>query len=218
MIAELVIDLGAIRGNVERLSALVKPARFAAVVKANAYGHGAWQVARALENAGADLLACADIEEASVLRAAGVRAQILIFGALSVSELDGLFDGKLTPTISTPGAARATFVERAPRALAALRRNVDALGLSERVTVLGCDALAALRRDDKYDLVFLDPPYAMAAGLAGALSRDLPDVLTAGALVVSESDRRAPLALTLPLLRERRYGDTMIRIHETRRT
>jgi alanine racemase len=78
-----------------------------AVVKANAYGHGAAQVARALEDAGADLLACADIEEGVALRAAGVRADILVFGALSVSDLDGLFDGRLTPTISTPGAARA---------------------------------------------------------------------------------------------------------------
>ena len=78
-----------------------------AVVKANAYGHGAPQVAKALEAAGADLLACADIEEGAVLRAAGVKAEILVFGALSVSDLDGLFDCNLTPTISTPGAARA---------------------------------------------------------------------------------------------------------------
>jgi alanine racemase len=77
------------------------------VVKANAYGHGAGQVARALEDAGADLLACADIEEGAALRNAGVRAEILVFGALSVSDLDGLFDCRLTPTISTPGAARA---------------------------------------------------------------------------------------------------------------
>ena len=59
-----------------------------AVVKANAYGHGAPQVAKALESAGADLLACADIEEGAVLRAAGVKAEILVFGALSVSDLD----------------------------------------------------------------------------------------------------------------------------------
>ena len=78
-----------------------------AVIKANAYGHGAGQVARALEQAGADLLACADIEEGAALRAAGVTAEILVFGALSVSDLDGLFDCKLTPTISSPGAARA---------------------------------------------------------------------------------------------------------------
>jgi alanine racemase len=81
--------------------------RIIAVVKANAYGHGAAHVGRALENAGADLLACADIEEGAALRAAGVRAEILVFGALSVSDLDGLFDCRLTPTISTPGAARA---------------------------------------------------------------------------------------------------------------
>jgi alanine racemase len=81
--------------------------RVIAVVKANAYGHGAERVALALENAGADLLACADIEEAVVLRRAGVRAPILIFGALSVSDLDGLFEFALTPTISSPSAARA---------------------------------------------------------------------------------------------------------------
>src|SRR6185437_14970104 len=78
-----------------------------AVVKANAYGHGAPQVAKALEAAGADLLACADIEEGAVLRRAGVKAEILVFGAMSVSDLDGIFDCNLTPTISTPGAARA---------------------------------------------------------------------------------------------------------------
>jgi alanine racemase len=86
-----------------------------AVVKANAYGHGAAQVGRALEEAGADLLACADIEEGAALRAAGVRADILIFGALSVSDLDGLFDCRLTPTISSPGAARAVQAAAARR-------------------------------------------------------------------------------------------------------
>ena len=81
--------------------------RIIAVVKANAYGHGAERVALALEAAGADLLACADIEEAIVLRRAGVRAPILIFGALSVSDLDGIIEFSLTPTISSPSAARA---------------------------------------------------------------------------------------------------------------
>ena len=78
-----------------------------AVVKANAYGHGAGPVALALEAAGATMLACADIEEGVVLRRAGVRVPILVFGALSVSDLDGVFEYRLTPTISTPGAARA---------------------------------------------------------------------------------------------------------------
>ena len=78
-----------------------------AVVKANAYGHGAERVALALEAAGAGLLACADIEEGIVLRRAGVRAPILVFGALSVSDLDGVFEFSLTPPISSPAAARA---------------------------------------------------------------------------------------------------------------
>ena len=107
------IDLDALKSNyrhiVEHLAAegADRAPGVIAVVKANAYGHGAGQVALALEDAGADLLACADIEEGHALREAGVRAEILVFGALSVSDLDGLFDCRLTPTISTPGAARA---------------------------------------------------------------------------------------------------------------
>jgi alanine racemase len=77
-----------------------------AVVKANAYGHGAPAVGVALQEAGAKLLACADIEEAIVLRKAGVTADILIFGALGVSDVDGIFEHNLTPTVSTPGAGR----------------------------------------------------------------------------------------------------------------
>jgi alanine racemase len=107
------VDLGAIKTNFRAIVEYLaqeqpeRAPRPIAVVKANAYGHGAAQVGCALEDAGADLLACADIEEGAALRAAGVKAEILVFGALSVSDLDGLFDCRLTPTISTPGAARA---------------------------------------------------------------------------------------------------------------
>jgi alanine racemase len=106
------VDLDALASNyrsiVDYVAREASPAPgVIAVVKANAYGHGAAEVARALEDAGTDLLACADIEEGAALRAAGVRADVLVFGALSVSDLDGLFDCRLIPTISTPGAARA---------------------------------------------------------------------------------------------------------------
>src|SRR5262245_26039742 len=107
------VDLRALQSNYRRIVdrlAIDQPAAtpgVIAVVKANAYGHGAAQIGLALEDAGADVLACADIEEGAVLRNAGVRAEILVFGALSVSDLDGLLDCRLTPTISTPGAARA---------------------------------------------------------------------------------------------------------------
>ena len=80
------------------------------------------------------------------------------------------------------------------------------------------DARAFLRKASaagrQYDLVFLDPPYRRAAGLGPELSRALPGVLAPAARVVCESDRRAPLELALRLSVERRYGDTLIRIHE----
>lgn len=78
-----------------------------AVVKANAYGHGAVAVARTLEHAGARWLAVADIEEGMELREAGIRTRILVFGALSVSDVAGVFTHDLTPTIASPAAARA---------------------------------------------------------------------------------------------------------------
>ncbi len=86
-----------------------------AVVKANAYGHGAHRVAEVLEKAGATMLAVADIEEGVDLRKSGIRAPILIFGALSVSDLDGVFDYDLTPTISSPATGAALQAAAAAR-------------------------------------------------------------------------------------------------------
>ena len=88
-----------------------------AVVKANAYGHGARPVAAALEGAGATMLAVADIEEGVDLRAAGIRIPILVFGALSVSDVSGVFDYGLTPTISSPAAGVALETAAATRAV-----------------------------------------------------------------------------------------------------
>ena len=104
------VDLNAVRANYAAVARHVGGSaapRVIAVVKANGYGHGAVPVARALESAGAGMLACADIEEAVTLRRGGIRAPILVFGALGVSDLDGVFTYGLTPTVSSPSAARA---------------------------------------------------------------------------------------------------------------
>ncbi|MDQ3171551.1 MAG: alanine racemase [Acidobacteriota bacterium] len=105
------VDLEAVAANVATLRVLLDEEDTSpgiiAVVKANAYGHGAVAVARRLEQAGVDILACADIEEGIELRKAGITKPILVFGALSLSDLDGVFDFDLTPTVSTPTAAAA---------------------------------------------------------------------------------------------------------------
>jgi 16S rRNA (guanine966-N2)-methyltransferase len=117
------------------------------------------------------------------------------------------------------GADRAVFVEHDGRAAGALKANLSALQLAEpEVEVRRRDVVAALRdarrRGETYSLVLCDPPYRLAAGLGEPLSEALGPLLESGARVVTESDRRHPLSLTLPLIDERRYGDTLIRIHQ----
>jgi alanine racemase len=72
-----VIDLEAIRQNVRHLAAVASPAQVMAVVKADAYGHGAVPVARAALDAGARWLGVAHISEALALRAAGIESPLL---------------------------------------------------------------------------------------------------------------------------------------------
>jgi len=111
------------------------------------------------------------------------------------------------------GAREATFVERARPALAALRSNLDTLEV--RAEVHAGDARAFVRNAANagrtYDLVFLDPPYRDAERLAREL--EPARVLAPGGRLVTESDRRSPFAIELPTIFERRYGDTLIRIH-----
>ena len=106
------------------------------------------------------------------------------------------------------GAASCVFVDVDTRPV---RANLEALGIDAEVR--RARALSALKPADQYDLVLLDPPYRDAARLGPELTEALPGVLSQSARVVSESDRRQPLVLGLPLSDERRYGDTLIRIH-----
>ena len=72
------IDLGAVRANVRALRELCDPARLLAVVKADAYGHGAVPLRRAALEAGAVGLGVALVEEGIELREAGIDAPILV--------------------------------------------------------------------------------------------------------------------------------------------
>ena len=115
------------------------------------------------------------------------------------------------------GARSAVFVDSSRKAIEAVKTNLAALGIEADVRPIAARSAlrAASGRAEAYDLVFLDPPYRRAAELGRELSEGLAAVLAPGARVVTESDRRAPLHLDLPLADERRYGDTVIRIHDT---
>ncbi len=140
-----------------------------------------------------------------------------ILGDVSGERVLDLFagSGALGIEALSRGAAEATFVDSSAVAVAAIRRNLDALGVE--ASVHRDDARAYLQRARsrarQYDLVLLDPPYRQAAGLGRELSAGLGPVLAPGARVIAESDRRAPLELELDRLDERRYGDTLIRIY-----
>jgi alanine racemase len=98
------IDLAALRRNFRRLAGRVEPARILAVVKADAYGHGAVAVARALEAEGGEHLAgfaVATAEEAIELRDAGVSSQIVVLSPLPPEAAPVLQRFRLTPVISS---------------------------------------------------------------------------------------------------------------------
>jgi 16S rRNA (guanine966-N2)-methyltransferase len=143
-----------------------------------------------------------------------------ILGEIADARVLDLFagSGALGIEALSRGAAGAVFVERDGSAAAVLRENLRALGIGpERAELRRAEVLGALEkasaRGEKYDLIFIDPPYREAPGLSAGLAARLPELLAPGARIVAESDRRSKLALGLPAETERRYGDTSITIH-----
>ena len=126
--------------------------------------------------------------------------------------------GALAIEALSRGAQSATLVDVSAQAIRAIEANLAGLGAEAEVVrrpaaAFLASASAAARQ---YDLVFLDPPYRLASAVGSELQGVLSSVLAPAARIVAESDRRVPLELALPLLTERRYGDTLIRIHASR--
>ncbi len=116
------------------------------------------------------------------------------------------------------GARHVTFVDSAPRSVAAVAENLTDLGMADRATVLRSEAFAALGSSagsGPFDLVLVDPPYAFDqwAELIGALAA----VIAPTGVVVAESDRDLEPAVVASrsttgagILRQRRYGGTVV--------
>ena len=94
------IDLGALTHNLTCVRGRLGGIGILAVVKADAYGHGAVPVARRLEREGVEWLGVALPEEGLELRRAGVRAPILVLGGFVPGQADMLLEHDLTPAAS----------------------------------------------------------------------------------------------------------------------
>jgi alanine racemase len=95
------INLDAVTHNVRALVGRASPAKLYAIVKANAYGHGAPAVASAAIGAGAAGLGVVCVDEGEELRRAGIGAPILILGYAQTAEAERIVELNLTPTISS---------------------------------------------------------------------------------------------------------------------
>jgi alanine racemase len=136
------IDLDALAHNVRLLLARAAPARLYAVVKANAYGHGAVAVGRAALDAGAAGLAVVCVDEGEELRRAGIAAPILVIGNTPASDAARVVALDLRPAVGAMDLVEALSAAAAPRgALVDLHLELET-GLNRHG--LAPDALVAL--------------------------------------------------------------------------
>jgi alanine racemase len=147
------VSLSAVRENLRALVRLVGPGvKVLGVVKADAYGHGAARVARALQEDGVDQLGVALVGEGVALREAGIRTPILVMGPTFEDEWPDLFRHDLVPTVDDLGSARALdrYVAKAAVRHAGYHLKVDTgmnrLGLRGEEVVEQAGELASLER------------------------------------------------------------------------
>ena len=152
------------------------------------------------------------------------RAREGLFSSLALQGEERVLDlfagsGALGIEALSRGAEFALFGESNSRAAACVRSNLELLGAGARGRVMEADwkvVCGNLTRDGLlFDVVFVDPPWAETAAVGESLVELIGPILAEGARVVVESSSAEPMELTLPLLREKRYGDTLIRFYES---
>ncbi len=188
------IDLAAIMHNTRLLDQVAGDAELCAVVKANGYGHGAAVVARAAVAAGATRLAVAQVQEAAVLRSAGIDTPILVLGEPTLHEFDDAARLNLDVTAYSPRAIGAARNAGVP-----VHINVDT-GMHRS----GCSV------DDAVELVRQAEPASMWTHLAVADEPDNP--YTASQLdrfeaVINELER---VGMRPPLLHAANTAGTLL--------
>ena len=164
--------------------------------------------------------------EGDATRPTSARAKEALFSMLQF-DIEGrrvldLFggSGQLGLEALSRGAVACTFVDAAPEAVAVIRKNIEKTGFADRARVQNTDYRSFLRKyaADGFDLVFLDPPYVLSAGVVSAMLKHLvaQGALRSGATVVYERSSQAP-GLDVPGLipmRTKRYGITCVDLLE----
>lgn len=113
------------------------------------------------------------------------------------------------------GAASALLVDNRPAAVKAAAANVARLGFDGAV-IKRRDYRAILRyaakKGERFDLIFIDPPYKMLRVILAELAEWLPEIAAPGALLVVESDIRDTVSLPFEAVTGKSYGDTRVSI------
>ena len=181
MIARLEIDLAAVRRNAARLRETVRPSAFAAVVKANAYGHGLVEVARALDGA-VDSFCTYRVDEAATLRESGIVSPILVLGPVEPHEIGLAHESRAAIAMWSRGSYK--------RDAARLARSLESpLGVHVKidtgVTRLGLDADRATAALAAY---LDDPDFALGGVFTHlAAAEELESEFTLGQLAKFDS-------------------------------
>lgn len=114
------VDLGQLGRNLQAIRQHVGTAKVMAVVKANAYGHGLVPVAREMVKGGADSLGVALLEEAVILREAGITAPILVFGGIAETQIPIFIRNDLT--LTAPSIDKLNLIDNAAAAMGVTAR------------------------------------------------------------------------------------------------
>jgi alanine racemase len=151
--AEIYLDR--LINNYKLVKRKVHNAKIMAAIKADAYGHGAIEVARALELEGARMFGVASVEEGVELRQAGINSKILILSPILYSQIDAVLHYKLIPTISELGFFKALQKRlKQLRTSTAVHIEVDT-GMTRTGIPCG-DAADAIRMTNKSSLIRIE--------------------------------------------------------------
>ena len=137
------IDLLQIEKNYLNYKALVKNKEIMAVVKADAYGHGAVEVAKRLENLGVSIFATATLDEAAQLRRSGIFGDILVLGYTHPKLADRLYELDITQTLLSEkyADALARSTDKILKCHVAINTGMNRIGLHTANNELLCEQI-----------------------------------------------------------------------------